>query len=520
MSASTCGEITYRLVGVSSDGSFYMTGGYKSIIELDGLDLTSMTGSPLDIQCGKRINLKLTSGSVNSLTDGASGSQKGCIVCKGHLEFKGERALTVKGNASHAIYAKEYIEMSNCNLSVTGADKDGMNCNQYFTMKSGSLTIDNVGDDGIQVAYKDETDREAEDTGAITIKGGILNVKVAAAAAKGVKCEGSMIITGGDITASVLGHGIWDSAKNKTKASACLASDTDITIDGGTLSLTATGGGGKGINCDGVFMMNSGSVSISTTGGIVTYVNGVLSTNYTGNTDRIASDMKSSPKGIKADSDVVINGGDINITTTGNGGEGIESKSQLTINNGYIVITAKDDAINSSSHMYIKGGNITAISTSNDGLDSNGNLYIESGYIMTFGAKSPECGLDAKDEEGYSVVFTGGTLLAVGGGNSTPSASSGSTQPYVSASSTVSANTSISLKDTSGNELATFTVPSNYSPSSAGMGGDPGGSSNCSSVLVTCAGLTNGSQYTLTTVTTNISVTARTTGSSGGGWGH
>ncbi|MDE6283012.1 MAG: carbohydrate-binding domain-containing protein [Muribaculaceae bacterium] len=428
--------------------------------------------------------------------------------------------MTVKGNASHAIYAKEYIEMSNCNLSLTGAVKDGMNCNQYFTMKSGSLTIDNVGDDGIQVAYKDETDREAEDTGAITIKGGILNVKVAAAAAKGVKCEGSMTITGGDITASVSGHGIWDSAKNKTKASACLASDTDITIDGGTLSLTATGGGGKGINCDGVFMMNSGSVSISTTGGIVAYVNGVLSTNYTGNTDRIASDMKSSPKGIKADSDVVINGGDINITTTGNGGEGIESKSQLTINNGNIVIIAKDDAINSSSHMYIKGGNITAISTSNDGLDSNGNLYIESGYIMTFGAKSPECGLDANDEEGYSVVFTGVTLLAVGGGNSTPSASSGSTQPYVSASSTVSANTSISLKDTSGNELATFTVPSNYSPSSAGMGGDPGGSSNRSSVLVTCAGLTDGSQYTLTTGTTNISVTARTTGSSGGGWGH
>ena len=88
--------------------------------------------------------------------------------------------------------------------------------------------------------------------------------------------------------------------------------------------------------------------------------------------------------------------------------------------------------------------------------------------IRAFGTSSPECGIDANEEEGYSVIFTGGTLLAVGGGNSTPRTSE-STQPYVSGSMSVSAGNEITLK--SGDTvLATFTVPDNYSSSNQGGG--------------------------------------------------
>lgn len=513
VSAETCGEITYRLSGSSTDGSFYTTGSFKATIELDGLSLQSASGAPLDIQNGKRIALKMLDGTVNSLSDAAGGSQKGCIVCKGHLELKGSGSITVAGNTSHAIYAKEYIEMGKCTVTVTKAVKDGLNCNQYFLLKSGSLSIDNVGDDGIQVSFKDDTDREAEDTGAVTIQGGEITVNVSADAAKGIKCEGPMSITGGTLNVTVTGNGIWDEAKTKTKASASLASDEDIIIDGGTLTLTATGGGGKGINCDGNLTINGGSVNITTSGGVVAYVNNKLYTNYTGNTDNIASDYKSSPKGIKADGNLTINGGEINVKTTGNGGEGIESKSVLTINDGTVNINAKDDGINSSSHMYIKGGNVTVISTGNDGLDSNGNLYMQGGYVMAFGARSPECGIDANEEQGYSVIFSGGTLLAVGGNNSVPSSSSGSTQPFVKGSKSVSANMEITLSNSAGTTLATFTVPSTYSAS--GSTGGWGGSSG-SSVLITCPGLTSGTSYTLKAGTSSSSVSATLTGSSGG----
>ncbi len=515
VSATTCGEITYRLSGTSDDGSFSVTGAFKATVELDGVSLTSSKGAPLDIQIGKRVAVKPLAGTFNHFTDAAAGTQKGCFVCKGHLEFKSSGEITVVGNAAHGIYAKEYIEMANCTVRVISAVKDGVNCNQYFKQKSGNLIIAGTGDDGIQVSFKDETDREAEDTGEIIIAGGTTDITVTAEAAKAMKCEGPMTVSGGEITATVTGHGIYDSAKAKTKASACLNSDMDILISGGELQLTATGGGGKGLSCDGKLTVNGGDIDIRTSGGVLAYVNNTLFTNYTGNTDRLNSDMKSSAKGIKVDGDVEINGGVINVTTTGNGAEGIESKSVLTINDGSITVRSTDDAINSSSHMYIRGGNISVIATGNDGLDSNGNLYIEGGHIMAFGARSPECGIDANEEEGYTVIFTGGTLLAVGGNNSYPSSSSGSTQPYVSGSGSVSAGAEISLADNSGTVLAAFTVPADYSPSSSSGGFGPGGQGG-GSILVTCHGLTSGTQYRLKNGSSTSNVTARLTGSSGG----
>lgn len=467
VSDQTCGEIIYALTGTAEDGEFAMNGSYKASIELRGVSLTNPSGAPLDIQNGKRISLSIKKDTENTLTDATGGSQKGCIVCKGHLELKGKGVLNVYGNTAHAVYAKEYVEMKNCTLNVLSAVKDGVNCNLYFLLESGALNISGVQDDGVQVSYKDDTDREAEDTGTITIAGGSVNIAVTGTATKGLKADGDVIVSDGDIT-------------------------------------------------------------VVTSGGMYAYVNRREYTNYTGNTDHLDSDQKSSPKGIKADGNVTINGGNIKVTTTGNGAEGIESKEVLTMNDGTIVVNSCDDAINSSSHMYIKGGDVTVVATNNDGLDSNGNLYISGGVIRAFGTSSPECGIDANEEEGYSVIFTGGTLLAVGGGNSTPRTSE-STQPYVSGSMSVSAGNEITLK--SGDTvLATFTVPDNYSssnqgggpggwgaPANAGPGGPGGGGWGGSSVLISCAGLTSGSSYTMTSGTSSSTVTATTTGNGGGG---
>lgn len=514
------GEIIYSLSGKSSDGSFYMEGSYKATMELRGLDLNNPSGAAIDIQNGKRIELSVKSGTQNKLSDGASGSQKGAIVCKGHLELKGKGVLTVEGNKSHAIYAKEYVEMKNCTINVTGAVKDGINCAQYFLLESGTLTISGTGDDGIQTSYKDDTDREAEDTGSITISGGTLDIAITADASKGIKADGDINISGGNLEISATGKGIWDSNKTKTKASSCIGADGDVTIDGGTLKLTATGSGGKGINCDGTLTINDGDFIVKTSGGIFAYVNGKEYDGYTGNTDRLDSDYKSSPKGMKADTEIIINGGNINVETTGMGGEGIESKGILTINNGTIVVNSYDDAINSSSHMYINGGDITVVATNNDGLDSNGNLYLNGGYVRAFGASAPECGIDANEESGYTVIFKGGTMIAVGGGNSTPS-NSETTQPFISGSGQAAARTEISLKN-GDTVLATFTVPANYKSSGSqgggsGPGGRPGGPGGMggSSILITCEGLTSGSSYTLVNNGSSSSVSAALKGSSG-----
>lgn len=521
VSESTCGEISYSLKGESADGSLTLSGTYKSTLELRGLTLTNPYGAALDIQNGKRISLSAKSGTENFLTDG-SGSQKGAINCKGHLELKGKGALSVKGNKSHAIYAKEYVEIKNLTLNITGAVKDGINCGQYFLMESGNVTIMGSGDDGIQASFKDDTDRETEDTGTLTVKGGTLTVTITADAAKCLKADADVIITDGTLTLVSNANGIWDSAKGKTKASACIGADGDVNISGGTLDLKATGSGGKGISCDGVFTCDGGKIIIATTGGMLVYSNGTLNHNYTSSADRINSDYKSSSKGIKADSGVVINDGDLYITTATNNAEGIESKKELDINGGKIFVKAYDDGINSSNDFRVNGGDLTVISVVGDGLDSNGNLTISGGYIRTMGSGGAEMGLDADTESGCAVYITGGTLLAFGGSNTYPT-KNGSTQAFVKGTGTIKADTEISVK--SGNEtFATFTVPTEYSASTSnihygpgngpgGGGWQPGGGSGSGSIMISCPQLKSGQSYTIVNGTTSTTATATLTSS-------
>ena len=76
-------EITYNLSGTSTDGGFYMAGSYKATVELNGLTLTNVSavysGAAVHIQNSKRINVKVVTGTENTLVDAASGLQKGCL---------------------------------------------------------------------------------------------------------------------------------------------------------------------------------------------------------------------------------------------------------------------------------------------------------------------------------------------------------------------------------------------------------------------------------------------------------
>ena len=224
------GEISYSLSGVSADGSFALDGSYKTTLELRGLDLTSTRGAAINVNNGKRIAVSAKNGTVNKLADAAGGSQKAALYTKGHLELKGKGSLTIAGNASHAISAKEYVEIKNLTLTITSAFKDGINCAQYFLMESGSVNISGIDGDGIQVDFKDAENRETEDTGTATITGGTIDIAVTATACKGIKTEGDIFVKGGEITIKTSAKGMWDETKSKTKASSCLGADGDVNI--------------------------------------------------------------------------------------------------------------------------------------------------------------------------------------------------------------------------------------------------------------------------------------------------
>lgn len=402
--------------------------------------------------------------------------------------------VTVPGNLT-AVVA---VGVDNSNVSITAIESvavtiSGKSSSGQFAMKTSEpaqVTLDNLdltnpedatvsltGSGKVSVILSGEnslTSGATSDKPTLRFKtpaeisgDGTLTVMASASAEKAIKSNDDLTISGGKIIATVSGNALYDATAAKVKSTACLASDTNILISGGSLTLTATGAGGKGISVDGNLTVSGGEISITTSGGMAVYSGGSLNMNYTGNTDRINSDLKSSPKGIKVDGEILINGGNISVQTSGNGGEGIESKTTLRIADGTVFVNAYDDGINSSSHMYIDGGEITAIAKANDGLDSNGNMYISGGVVRAFGARAPECGLDANEEQGYSVIFTGGIILGVGGNNSVPSTST-STQPYLTSTISLSAGQTLTVSN-GDTELATFTIPAEYSPSSGGF---------------------------------------------------
>ncbi|MBQ7449592.1 MAG: carbohydrate-binding domain-containing protein [Paludibacteraceae bacterium] len=529
-SADLAQEITYTLSGTSTDGGFYMEGSYKATVELSGLTLTNASavysGAAVHIQNGKRIKVKVVTGTTNTLKDASSGSQKGSLYIKGHAEFAQKGTLNVYGYVKHAIKAGEYISVKNCTINVLSAVGDGINCEQYFLMTSGEINISGVGDDGLQCDIEDTTtgstgetaDHEDEDSGNVYIEGGTLNINCSATGSKGIKAAGDVIVTDGTVNVTTTGNGVWDATDKETKAACGISSDANITISGGQITLKSSGSGGKGMKCDSVLTISGDNtvIDITTTGGMY-YSNGSTENhNYTGNTDRLDSNYYSSPKGIKAGlktesgssgwnatytyaGGLVINGGTITVTTSGNNAEGIESKNDMTINGGTVTVNSYDDGINSARNMYLKGGTITVVAKNNDAIDANANMYISGGTVMAFGAGGAECGLDAA--EGYSLYITGGTVLAAGGNNNSVSSTTGS-QALLSASITLSAGSTVTVKQqNSSTALCSFLVPDTYTGSSqggffapmAGPGGQggPGGQSGRGSAALILATVSN-----------------------------
>ena len=405
-SASLTDEVTYTLSGTASKGSFFLNGSTDATVAFNGLTLTCADSAAVNIQNGKRINVVVEG--TNTLKDGAKSSGKGALVINGHSQFSGSGTLTLYGMVSHAFWADEYIQLKQSftgSLVVTYAASDGINVNQYFEQNGGTVKISGIMGDGLQV------NADEKYTGYVNINGGTIDISAAGAGCKGIKAAGNIRIDDDKsapvITIANSGTGTYDDTNRKAVGAACMTSDADITIDAGTITLNATGNGGKGLKCDSTFTMNGGTLSISTSG-----------TGFTSNGD------STYPKGLKAGTDsgtlaggIVINGGNVSVTVSGkaSGCEGMESDNIITIKGGVTTVNAYDDAINSGSDMTVEGGCVYARSTNNDGIDTNGNCYIKGGLVYAISGNAPEVAIDANSEEQKKLYVTGGTIVALGG---------------------------------------------------------------------------------------------------------
>lgn len=372
----------------------------------------------------------------------------------------------------------------------------GVHSEGTVLISDGTLTL-NTYDHGIKSDYDME------------ITGGTITFSINGPASKALKCEGNLHISGGNISGTVSGGG--ETASDKTtSASAGIKCDNNVTIDGGTFDLKATGNGDKGMSIDGWLIINDGNIKVSTTGS--RYNSNSSSSGYYPGGGSSSSDMRSSPKGIKVDGNITINGGTITVSATGGeGAEGIESKSVMTVNGGYIEVTSYDDALNSASHMYLKGGYIYAVATGNDAIDANGNLNLDGGYIYAAGREEA---FDANEQyklyvnSGVSFIAYGATMGALESGAQL-------NQTCYSAS-TYSGGSRYALYN--GNQVAFAVTAATVSGGGPGFIAGPGGPGGNSAAFVVSSpsstALKSGVTFSGTTFWTGKGATSATGGSS------
>ena len=373
VATNTSGEvIKYVLTGTTTDGFFKLYSSKKQAIVLNGVNITNPDGAAINNQSKKRTFIVLNEGTKNYLTDGTNYSDatdgedmKACLFSEGQLIFSGSGYLEVDANCKAGIRSDDYVRtLPKTNIYVDASSGNGIRGND-----------------------------------AVIVTGGVLNINVTGTADKGISTDGEAKFDGGRTTIITSGGYEYDSDDSDYSACSGVKADSVITINGGELNVKSTGTGGKGLNCDDKININDGVIHIITTGNRQKDSKGSVS-----------------PKGIKADGDITINGGQtqVRLEGSGDGTEAIESKSEIHIEAGTVECYSYDDAINSAGNLYIDGGYVYARSYNNDGIDANKNLTINGGVVIAEGGAAPECGLDAAEQ--YKAYINGGTVIAVGGG--------------------------------------------------------------------------------------------------------
>lgn len=313
-------EYLYDVSGTSTDGSLTIMGNYKLSLQLSGLDLTSTTGAAIDVECGKRIDVILKDGTINTLKDCASGAQKAAFYTTGHPEFGGAGTLNIMGLTKHAIAAKEYlrIKKSTGTVNILGAVSDGIHCgkgkvgneNNYFQMDGGTVIISGTGSDCI----------DSDDYGCVKINGGQLTLNVTATDGTGIKCDSILTMTGGKVDVTVDGE-----------LSEGIRTFHSAYFNGGTITAKANANGSKGIKAK-----NSTSSTATVTGGGFLYFNGTNATIDVNGGTYTADSTKC--MGIRADQNFTQTAGTITVNVNNAAATGLSVKGTKTTTGGQLIV--------------------------------------------------------------------------------------------------------------------------------------------------------------------------------------
>ncbi|MBR6846938.1 MAG: carbohydrate-binding domain-containing protein [Bacteroidales bacterium] len=238
------------------------------------------------------------------------------------------------------------------------------------------------------------------------------SLSVTATGKSGIVSDDYIHVISGTITVNVLSSATV--IGSDTLKPVCVRGKDYVKMTDGTLILTGTGTGGKGISSDGNGYFYGGTVNVTVTGSNFGSSGGGFPGGGGPGGGGQSNSNGVSAKGIKCDGNLVFRGSKVVVNSTAH--EGIEAKGTLSISGGEVFSHSQsDDAINSGGNLTISGGYVCACSQGNDGIDANGDCYIKGGVVYAIGTSSPEVAIDANSEGGYKLYLTGGTLVAIGG---------------------------------------------------------------------------------------------------------
>ena len=418
-------KLKYILSGTYTGTVFIKNKKADAAVVLNGINITSDNGAGpvLRFSSEKRTFIVTAPGTTNTLTDTRILNQsstmyddkKGSVYSKGTLIFTGDNSTAnsagtlniINKGYKHAVYTKDYVRIAN-----------GINLN---------ITVDGT------------TGRDC------------------------IRSLTAAIIDGGNINLTAKGT-LEDDESNGIRVDGEDADEDDMTVE-------YTAGAG-------FVIINGGNLTINTVAKGVTAhwksaksVIGNSSYTATANKSLLYSTYLSGTTATTPNPFVEINGGNINIKTTGEpyegqtdddpscSPEGIEAKANFTINAGTITVQTTDDAINAGGNFVMNGGALYACSSRNDAIDANGSngITINGGVVVAIGLAMPECGFDC-DNNPFTI--NGGTVVGLGTSMYTAPKSGAQSAGVLASSNYGSANKTTAIVDSNGKPVFVYTLPS------------------------------------------------------------
>lgn len=451
-------NINYVLKGQSDNGSLTVSSDSDVYVVLDSVFLTSAAGQPPLRLKGTHRNIVYVNDDTNNvLTDNspADSEEKGCIRSDSTLVLAGKGHLTLVSANTHAISGKASVHVQEGKYGITAA-KDGIHAAQAIVISGGELTIDGTDDacqsegsyiqmtgGSLMVESAAEKANVFDAAGNIYFQGGLAIAQLRGTAAKGLKSDASVSLSGGSMLLSLEGGGMYDQTEMDVTACIGIKADGNLYVSGADVGILASGAGGKGVKTGHSLYMQSGSLTIETNGEKYVY----------------SETLASAAKAVKTGAHVWMTGGVLSAGSAWS--DGIDCDSSFHLSGGSCLAKAQGDAVAAVTTIVVSDGELYAHSQANDGLDGKGGITISGGKVLAVGGNVDKKG--GFETDGI-LRITGGTVLAVGNKNSKPTTYSNS-QNAVSYAATkdFAAGELFCLADAGGQLLMSYVLPQSYS---------------------------------------------------------